>query len=162
MIPEWVHRESATILMIENESLVARPGHLTRTALYLSAMRQFAEELRSANYDVDYRVGLADIGEELVAKPLAFRRSLHQPGNVHEGNARRHDLLGLAQPGELVETRMRLRRHISRIAAQKAPQHSRIFAVRHRREVQKHSEGDGRTCALFARTMQHFSSRRIA
>ncbi|MBU6234173.1 MAG: cryptochrome/photolyase family protein [Acidobacteria bacterium] len=66
VIPPWVMEEAATVLLMENRSLVARPGHLTRTALYLSALRQFAEELRQHGYRVDYRVtssfstGLAD------------------------------------------------------------------------------------------------------
>ena len=56
VIPDWVRRDSGVILLIENQGLVARPGHLTRTAIYLSALRNFAHELREANFAVDYRV----------------------------------------------------------------------------------------------------------
>jgi ABC-type transport system involved in multi-copper enzyme maturation permease subunit len=35
------------IVMIESEALINQPRHLTRVALYLSAMRSFAEERRS-------------------------------------------------------------------------------------------------------------------
>ena len=37
-------------------------------------------------------VDLADVAEELVAEPLAFRGALHQPRDIHEGEPRRHDL----------------------------------------------------------------------
>ncbi len=43
------------IVMIESESLISQPRHLTRVALYLSAMRNFAEALREKNFVVDYR-----------------------------------------------------------------------------------------------------------
>jgi deoxyribodipyrimidine photolyase-related protein len=43
------------IVMIESEALINQPRHLTRVALYLSAMRNFAEALRERNFVVDYR-----------------------------------------------------------------------------------------------------------
>ncbi|MEI8264050.1 MAG: cryptochrome/photolyase family protein [Actinomycetes bacterium] len=43
------------IVMIESEALISQPRHLTRVALYLSAMRNFAETLREKNFVVDYR-----------------------------------------------------------------------------------------------------------
>jgi hypothetical protein len=51
-------------------------------------------------------VDLADIGEELVAQPLALGRALHQPGDVDEGHPRRDDLLRLRDLGQLVEPRI--------------------------------------------------------
>ena len=46
---------NTVIVMIEAEVLVNAPRHLTRTALYLAAMRAFAERVRSLGYEVDYR-----------------------------------------------------------------------------------------------------------
>ncbi len=43
------------ILMIESEALICQPHHLTRVGLYLSAMRNFAQELRQKGVVVDYR-----------------------------------------------------------------------------------------------------------
>ena len=48
-----------------------------------------------AAHDLDDRVGLANVGEELVAEALAFGRSFHKPGDVDELDDGRHDLLGL-------------------------------------------------------------------
>jgi uncharacterized glyoxalase superfamily protein PhnB len=36
------------------------------------------------------RIDLADIGQELVAQPLALRGALHQPGNIDKGDSRRN------------------------------------------------------------------------
>lgn len=44
-----------TILMIESAELIAQPRHLTRVALYLASMRQFADAVRALGYVVDYR-----------------------------------------------------------------------------------------------------------
>ena len=44
------------IVMIETEQLTAAPRHRTRTALYLLAMRAFADHVRSLGFTVDYRV----------------------------------------------------------------------------------------------------------
>jgi len=41
--------------MIECENLIHQPRHLTRTSLYLAAMRQFAERATSLGFRVDYR-----------------------------------------------------------------------------------------------------------
>jgi len=46
---------TTTILMIESESLISQPRHLTRVALYLSAMRNFAREVAAQGFSVDYR-----------------------------------------------------------------------------------------------------------
>ena len=43
-------------------------------------------------HHVDDRVGLADVGEELVAEALAFVRARHQPGDVVEVDRVPHDL----------------------------------------------------------------------
>ena len=48
-----------------------------------------------AAHDVDDRVGLADVGEELVAQALALGRAGHQAGDVDELDDRRDDALRL-------------------------------------------------------------------
>ncbi len=45
-------------------------------------------------------VDLADGGEELVAEPLPPRGTAHEPGDVDEGEPRRHDLRRLGDAGE--------------------------------------------------------------
>ena len=51
-------------------------------------------------------VDLADVGEELVAEPLALRGAAHQAGDVDEGEPRRHDLHGLGELRQRVEPRI--------------------------------------------------------
>src|SRR3546814_9938587 len=59
-----------------------------------------------AAQDVDDRVDLTDVAEELVAQPLALARAAHQPGDVDEA-ALGFDNLGRAGDlGELVEPRI--------------------------------------------------------
>ena len=43
------------IVMIESDGLLSQARHRTRIALYLSAMRQFAEHVRTLGFTVDYR-----------------------------------------------------------------------------------------------------------
>ena len=50
-------------------------------------------------------VGLADVGEELVAEALAFRGAGHQPGDVDELDHRRHHLLRLRDLGDRLRRR---------------------------------------------------------
>ena len=54
-------------------------------------------------------VDLADVAEELVAEPFAFRGAAHEAGDVDEGQPRRNDLGRLRQPREVVEPRIRHR-----------------------------------------------------
>ena len=54
-------------------------------------------------HDVDDRVGLADVGQELVAQPLAAVRARDQAGDVVEGDRVGHDLGRLDRGGDLVE-----------------------------------------------------------
>ena len=54
-------------------------------------------------------VAFADIGEKLVAEPLAFRRALHQTGNVDKGHPRRDDLFRAGDCRQLVKPRVRHR-----------------------------------------------------
>ena len=56
-----------------------------------------------AAHNVDYGVGLANIGEELVPQPFALRSTLHQTGDVHELNHRRQGSLGQHDFGQLCE-----------------------------------------------------------
>src|SRR3546814_11898650 len=53
--------------------------------------------------DVDDRVNLADVAEELVAQPFALRRAAHQPRDVDEGELGRDDLLAARDRRQLVE-----------------------------------------------------------
>ena len=48
-------------------------------------------------------VAFADIGQELIAQPLALGRALHQPRDVHKGHARGDDLLAACNLGQPVE-----------------------------------------------------------
>ena len=48
-----------------------------------------------AAHHVDDRVGLADVGEELVAEALALGRAGDEAGDVDELDHRRNDALGL-------------------------------------------------------------------
>ena len=55
-VTPWSTLSSDTvILIIETEHLTQAPRHLTRTALYLLAIRAFAERVRSLGFTVDYR-----------------------------------------------------------------------------------------------------------
>ena len=51
-------------------------------------------------HDLADRVGLADVGQELVAQAFAFGGALDDAGDVDEGDGRGHDLLGVHQLGE--------------------------------------------------------------
>ncbi len=51
-------------------------------------------------------VAFADVGEELVAEPLALRGAAHQAGDVDEGQAGRDDLLRAGDRGERFEPRI--------------------------------------------------------
>ena len=57
-----------------------------------------------AAYDMDNRVYLTDVRQELIAQTLALGRAAHQTGNVHELNDRRGGLLGVVQIGQRLET----------------------------------------------------------
>jgi hypothetical protein len=62
-------------------------------------------------HDLRDRVRLTDIREELVAQPLAFRGTLHDSRDVHEGHGRRKDPLGGEDLGETLEPRVRQIHH---------------------------------------------------
>ena len=51
-------------------------------------------------------VGLANVGQELVAQSFAFGRSGHQPGDIHELDDRRNDFLRLDDLGQLLQARI--------------------------------------------------------
>ena len=59
-----------------------------------------------AAHDVRDRVGLADVGEELVAEAFAFGGAGDQPRDVDELDDRRHDFLGLHDRRQRVEPRI--------------------------------------------------------
>ena len=59
-----------------------------------------------AAQDMDDRVDLADVAEELVAEPFALGCALHQPGDVDERQLGRDDLGRSGDGGELVEARI--------------------------------------------------------
>ena len=54
-------------------------------------------------HDLGDRVGLADVGEELVAEALALARALHEARDVDELDGRGHDPLRVDDLGEPVE-----------------------------------------------------------
>ena len=60
-------------------------------------------------YDLADRVGLADVGEELVAQAFAFGGALDDACDVDEGDGCRHDLLGVHELGEHRQTVVRQR-----------------------------------------------------
>ena len=59
-----------------------------------------------AAHDVGDGIDLADVGQELVAEPLALRGAFHQSGDIDERQPRRHDLLGLGKLRQRVEPRI--------------------------------------------------------
>ncbi len=56
--------------------------------------------------DMDDRVDLADVAEELVAQPLALGRAAHQPGDVDEAQLRLDDLGRSRDLRQLVQSRI--------------------------------------------------------
>ena len=60
-----------------------------------------------AAHHMDDGVGGADVGQELVAKTLAFGGTLHQSCNVHEFNDGRGGFLGLMEVAEPVQALIR-------------------------------------------------------
>ena len=58
-----------------------------------------------ASDDLDDRLDLADMAEELVAEPFTLARPLDDPGDIHEAERRRDELLGddvLADPRQAI------------------------------------------------------------
>ncbi len=51
-------------------------------------------------------VDLADMAEELVAEPFAFRGAAHEPGDIDESEPRGHHLVGLGDGRQPVEPRV--------------------------------------------------------
>ena len=64
-----------------------------------------------AAHHVGDGVGLADVGEKLVAEPLALGSPGHQPGDVHELHGARHHAGRLDDGGDAVQARVRHRHH---------------------------------------------------
>ncbi len=60
----------------------------------------------NAHYLAD-RVGLANVGKELIAQTLPLRRAAHQAGNVDEAHCGWDDPGRVVQPGERLEPRVR-------------------------------------------------------
>ncbi len=50
-------------------------------------------------------VDVADVAQELVAQPGPLARAGHQPGDVHELDGGRHDLVGLDQRRQIASRR---------------------------------------------------------
>ena len=57
-------------------------------------------------HDMDERVGLADVREELVAEPLALVRAPHEPGDVVEVDRVVDDVRRADRRRDLVEARV--------------------------------------------------------
>ena len=64
-----------------------------------------------AAHHVDDGVGLADVGQKLVAQALPPGGPLHQSGDVHELDHRRGSLLGVVHLRQLVQTGVGHRHH---------------------------------------------------
>src|SRR5690606_15346250 len=60
-----------------------------------------------ATQDVDDRIDLADIGEELVAETFALGRTPDETGDVDKGNAGRDDFLGAGDLRDVSQARVR-------------------------------------------------------
>ena len=65
-------------------------------------------------HDMGDGVAFADIGEELVAEPFAFRGAAHEAGDIDEGEPRRDDFLGTGDASQTLEARVG-HRHIADI-----------------------------------------------
>jgi len=78
------------IVMIETRELVEARRHLTRTALYVSAMRAFAEHVRSLGFVVDYR------SAPTFAAGLAEHRATFAPSVIRMNHPRGRRAAALA------------------------------------------------------------------
>ena len=58
------------------------------------------QALREHAHDLADRVGLANVGQELVAEPLPLGRAAHQAGDIHEPGSGRHDAGGAEHLGQ--------------------------------------------------------------
>jgi hypothetical protein len=56
---------------------------------------------------MDDRIHFADVGEELIAQPFAFRRAAHQAGNVDEFELSLDHAGALRDLGDLLQARVR-------------------------------------------------------
>ena len=72
---------------------------------------RYVDDVRVAEvaHDLCDRIGVADVGEELVAEPLALTGSAHQPRDVDELHGRGHDALRMHDLREAIEPRVRHR-----------------------------------------------------
>ena len=57
-------------------------------------------------HHVDDGIGLADMGQKLVAQAFALAGPGHQTGNVHKLHNRRHDAFGLDNARQLLQARV--------------------------------------------------------
>ena len=60
-----------------------------------------------ASDDVDYRIGFADVSQELVPKPLSFRRSFNEAGDIHKLDRGWHDPVRLTNVRQLGQSIVR-------------------------------------------------------
>ncbi|MBJ7382200.1 MAG: cryptochrome/photolyase family protein [Acidimicrobiia bacterium] len=75
-VTPWATLSTSTVIvMIESDVLLTAPRHRTRTALYLSAMRAFAEDVRSLGFEVDYRMA-RNFTEGIAAHRAAYTPSV--------------------------------------------------------------------------------------
>ncbi len=63
--------------------------------------------IREIAYDLTNRIGIANVGEKLVAQALAFTGALHQSGNVNKLNCRWHDPAGMNDICKLLQPLVR-------------------------------------------------------
>ena len=64
-----------------------------------------------ATDDVDDRIHLADVGQELVAQPLALARAAHQSRDIHKLHHRRGGLFRVVQVGQRLQALVRHGHH---------------------------------------------------
>ena len=82
-VAPWATLSTNTVIvMIETDVLLNAPRHRTRTALYLAAMRAFAEKVRSLGYEVDYR------SARHFTEGLAAHRAAYQPSVIRMNHPR--------------------------------------------------------------------------
>ena len=95
-----------------------------------------------AAHDMGDRVAFADIGEELVAEALAFRRAAHEARDIDEGQAGRDDLLRAGDPRQHREPRVRHRNvaHIGLDGAERII--GRLSGSRLRQSIEKRGFAD--------------------
>ena len=91
--------------------------------------------LKAAHHMRD-RIHLTNVLKELIAKPLALRRALHEPRNIDKTHARRRRFLGMIEIRQHRQTRIRHRHHAD-VRLDRAERIVRRFRARLRNRVEQ-------------------------